>query len=419
MSYRASPMPAQANMVSEAEIETAAIPLQKRVALLTNILPPYLLPVMSDLAKKVAALRIFLSAPMERDRPWDPNWGELDVTLQKSLCVNVQQKYPQGFATRVERHLPYDTLPLLLRHRPDVVISAQLGFRTIQSIVYRSIIRNSRLVVWVDASEHTEKRVGPLLTILRRFLLRYADAVLVVGKSGRRYLQGLGVLAHRTVEVPYVVDASMFRACDLQRNSQEARRLLYVGQLIARKGIVQFLQELILWTKRHPSQTCEFWLIGDGPLRTQLEALNAPSNLTVKFFANVPYQCLPDFYAQGGICVLPTLADTWGLVVNEALAAGLPVIGSIYSQAVEELIEHGRNGWRYCPDSQGATQRVLDQALNSSDGELAAMRAYARKSANHLTPQYAASCFLRAIAMAVSNSIAPGAETKSYMAGER
>ncbi len=419
MSYQALPTPAQVHTAVKPEKQAHQPPLLERVALLTNILPPYLLPVMSHLAQNVGALRIFLSAPTEKNRPWHPNWGDLDVILQKSIRLNVRQQYPQGFAARVELHLPYDTLRLLLRYQPNVVISAQLGFRTIQSVLYRSIFRGSRLVVWVDASEHTEKRVGPLLTILRRLLLRRADAVLVVGKSGRRYLQSLGVPSHRVIEVPYVADTSLFRACDLHRSSAESRRLLYVGQLIDRKGVLPFLQQLIAWTECRPSQTCELWMVGDGPLRSQLEALHLPSNLTAKFFANVSYEHLPSFYAQAGICVLPTLADTWGLVVNEALAAGLPMIGSIYSQAVGELIEHGKNGWKYCPDSPSATHRVLDQALNSSESELAAMRAYSRKSAKHLTPQYAASCFLRAIAMAVSGAHDSRTVSKSCMAGEQ
>jgi len=419
MSYRASPIRGQVHATSEIEIQIDMASLQERVALLTNILPPYLLPVMSELARKIGALRIFLSAPMERDRPWNPNWGELDVRLQKSVRLNVRQKYPQGFAARVELHLPYDTFTQLLRYRPEVVISAQLGFRTLQSVLYRSLFRRSRLVIWVDASEHTEKRVGRLLTILRRTLLRCADAVLVVGKSGRRYLRGLGVSSTRIVEVPYVADTRLFLASGLQRSAMETRRLLYVGQLIARKGILQFLQQLIAWSECHASQTCELWLVGDGPLRPQLEALHTPSNLQVKFFANVPYDHLPGLYAHAGICVLPTLADTWGLVVNEALAAGLPVIGSIYSQAVEELIEHGKNGWKYSPDSPGAAQRVLDQALNSTDSRLAAMRACAYESANHLTPQYAASCFLRAIAIALSKENGSWAVSDSYMAGQR
>ena len=51
-----------------------------------------------------------------------------------------------------------------------------------------------------------------------------------------------------------------------------------------------------------------------------------------------------------GVLVFPTLADEWGLVVNEALAAGVPVLGSLYSQAVEELVRDGENGWTFRPD---------------------------------------------------------------------
>ena len=54
---------------------------------------------------------------------------------------------------------------------------------------------------------------------------------------------------------------------------------------------------------------------------------------------------MAEVYAKASLFAFPTLADEWGVVVNEAMAAGLPVLGSIYSQAVEELVEDGVSGW--------------------------------------------------------------------------
>ena len=82
---------------------------------------------------------------------------------------------------------------------------------------------------------------------------------------------------------------------------------------------------------------------------------------------------MPGVYAEADILVFPTLCDEWGLVANEAMAAGLPVLGSLFSQAVEELVEDGRHGWTYRPDRDAECRDAIDRALSTSNDELAAM----------------------------------------------
>ena len=95
--------------------------------------------------------------------------------------------------------------------------------------------------------------------------------------------------------------------------------------------------------------------------------------------------------------VFPTLADTWGLVVNEAMAMGLPVLGSIKSQAVTELIEDGVNGWWFDPTSPRDMDRAVDRALQASGETLARMAERAAARARQLTPEVVAGRFEDAI----------------------
>jgi glycosyltransferase involved in cell wall biosynthesis len=106
---------------------------------------------------------------------------------------------------------------------------------------------------------------------------------------------------------------------------------------------------------------------------------------------------LPSLYAQAGIFVLPTLADEWGLVVNEAMAAGLPVLGSAYSQAVEELVEDCLTGWTFRPGQAGEMYKALDRALRTPHEKLEEMRRSARRQVENLTPQFVADLVLQAI----------------------
>ena len=106
------------------------------------------------------------------------------------------------------------------------------------------------------------------------------------------------------------------------------------------------------------------------------------------FLGNVAYQALPEIYGRAGIFVFPTLADTWGVVVNEALAAGLPVLGSVSGQAVSELVIDGQNGWTFHPDHPGSMAAALERCLETPTTTLDDMRRHARRTAMQLTPDY-------------------------------
>ncbi|HKE09860.1 MAG TPA: glycosyltransferase [Candidatus Acidoferrum sp.] len=366
-------------------------------AFFTNCIPPYWLPTIKALARSLPSFRIFLSTAMEADRDWKPDFGDLPVRIQKCWTYASQTNFVNGTSLRGWRHIPYDTLPFLFRHRPDVVISAQLGYRSAQAAIYRMLFRKSRLVIWATLSLHTERGVPRWRQIQRRLLLRWADAVLTNGTSGFVYLRSLGVPRGKIVFLPYCAEISLQLATPLKRDPRAARRLLFTGRLVELKGLVPFLRVLSDWTDNHPGFDCEFWIAGDGPQRLQLERLPLSPQIKLRFLGSVAYEKLAELYCQAGILVFPTFGDEWGVVVNEALASGLPVLGSLYSQAVLELIEDGVNGWTFLPDQYENMYAALDRAMTAPAGTLDLMRRACRQSVRHLTAEHGAECFLEAV----------------------
>lgn len=369
----------------------------KRVVLLTNYIPPYRLPLYKALAERVADLQVLISTPMEPNRHWDPYWEGLNVTVQRNITVNRTWRHPHGFSEPLYVHIPYDTIWLLRKLRPDAIVSAEMGLRTVQSLLYHKLNPKSKLILWAMVSEYSEQGRGWLRELLRPWLVPGADAVLVNGKSGARYVRKYGITEEKTFFAPYTTDISSFVSIPLARDPQLAYRLLCVGQLLPRKGLEPFLSALKRWAGAHPERSLEFWLVGDGPLRARLEEQVLPGNLSLRFLGNVPYAKLPEIYAQGGIKVFPTLADEWGLVTNEAMAAGLPVLGSIYSQSVEELVVEGVTGWTFRPDNAEETYVALERSLSTPIEVLADMRREARNAISHLTPDFVADRLLEAI----------------------
>jgi glycosyltransferase involved in cell wall biosynthesis len=387
-----------------------------RVALLMNFVAPYRVPLLEALRDRVGELRVLVSTSMERSRSWVPNWGTLDVTVQRNVTFRSPYSDSLGFKRRLEIHVPYDTLPQLSRFQPDAVISGELGARSFQAALYKQARPRVPFLIWATLSEHSEREWGPMRRALRRFILSRADAVLVNGESGARYIARFGIPDERIFRVNQPVDVAMFRQSRPEQQGGAYRgdgvpKLLFVGQLTARKGVVPFQDSVVEWARDNPARRLELWWLGDGDAADELKQRAMPDNVAQRFLGALPYDEMPPVYAQADILALPTLMDEWGLVVNEAFASGLPVLGSIYSQAVEELVREGETGWLFDPLSKESMLGALDRALNAGPEQLAAMRAAAMSRIEDLTPETASECMARALAHLRPEHHAVAAET--------
>ncbi len=358
------------------------------------------MPVFQELARRVAAFRVLISTRMEADRFWTPEFGGLDVRVQHNFTMTVPWNHPSGFQEKIYVHFPYDTLSQLREFRPDVIISAEFGFRTLSAVLYRISHPRCKLVVWATISEETEAKRWFVRKLLRRFIVRFSDAIMTNGRSGIRYLEQFDPTSRKLFAVPQTTGISAFATVAPTRSGEAAYRMIYAGRLVLRKQVAEFIEILGEWCRVHPDRTVEFWVAGDGPERARIEAVPTPPNLSVQLLGNIAYPELPKLYEQTGALVLPTLADEWGLVVNEALAAGLPVLGSLYSQAVQDMVEDGRNGWTYYIDHRDEVLRKLDLFLRATEAELDQMRAAARATALELTPGVVVDRMFRAIRFA-------------------
>jgi len=368
-----------------------------RVALLTNYIPPYRESLYKAIGSRVGELRVFLSSPSALKVGLVGPEG-YEVTVQKQFSLRRSSVHPVGFADTADVVLPFDTRRQLAKFQPDVVISGEFGFRSLQSALYCLRHRRCRLVLWATLSEHTEAGRGLLRQAARRWLFKRASAVFVNGQSGRRYVEGLGCDSNKVTEVPYTIPASAFRCKHARPSDNQSIRLLYVGQLIQRKGILPFVENLNHFCLENPEIPVELTIAGTGPLTKLLKTQTLAGRGTIRFLGPVQYKDLPSVYANADLFVFPTLADEWGVVVNEAMASGLPVFGSIYSQAVEELVKDGVNGWVFRPDHASETMARLAQALTTGQTQIEKMGALAAEHVSAITPDTAADQIVDVIA---------------------
>jgi len=379
-----------------------------RVALVTNILPGYRVPVFRALARTEGwQLRIFLSDSSEAPA----NHG-LDVETVKGFVFErrIQSRGRGAVAQRILTHLPWGLPGALLRFQPDVVISAELGWRTLLALLLCRLL-GARLVIWSYHSKTSVTSSGRLLRVVRRWLLASADAVIGMGRQARDALTGLGVDPQRLFDAPNAHDHEAFLAARASVEAEAVRRALaeglgcrdrialVAGRLVPVKGVALLLAA---W-EQLPEKIRDDWtllFVGSGPLASMIEEASAaePDGAIV----NVPEIAsleLVDYYAASRLLIFASLADTWGLVVNEAFACGLPVLCSRYAGCADDLLRPGENGWLFDPMEPGEFVAALRTAL--CDPDLERLGRGARDTAERFRPEAMAAGFRRAVEHAV------------------
>lgn len=367
-----------------------------RVAILTHVLTPHRTPLIQEMAHRFAKVRVFVSSPWDEPHKFSLSKSDLDVVIQRSLNWAHRFCNRHGYSDVSYINVPYDTWHQLKVFAPDVILSTECGARSVLSTLYRIAHPKTKLIVWANLTEHTEVTRGRLRRVLRRWILRYTDAVFVNGRSGEAYIRTLGFQGG-VFTVPYTIDTSLFDQGQYNPGAN-VRRLLFTGQLIERKGLRDFCSVLSRWCAYHAQVLVRFHVVGDGPERAALESMCVPSNLELKLFKAAKQDELGQHYADADIYAFPSLGDEWGVVVNEAMIAGLPVLGSVCSGAVDELLVEGETGWLFSPYSEQEMYAAIDRALRSDVGTLIAMSRKAKTRIAQITPARVAETAVRAIA---------------------
>jgi glycosyltransferase involved in cell wall biosynthesis len=185
---------------------------------------------------------------------------------------------------------------------------------------------------------------------------RFIDAFLAIGSANRDYYRTLGVPARKIFNVPYTVDNDRFiAAARLPESERMAVRqrfglppdrpvVLFASKLIARKhpeAAVKAVARL-----RDEGINASLALIGSGEMEASLRSLVLDYNLAdhVAFGGFVNQAELPRIYGASDIFVLPAENEPWGLIVNEVMCAGLPVVVAAHVGCVPDLVHDGRNG---------------------------------------------------------------------------
>lgn len=224
--------------------------------------------------------------------------------------------------------------------------------------------RHRRAAVMLFDSRAEDAERSPLREAVKRVLVAQADAALVAGTPQAAYLESLGMAAARTFHPVDVVDNAFFRdGAEVARADGVPPSFLSVNRMVGRKN----LGTLVEAYRRYHADAADAWplvLVGDGPARAALEARGVEG---IVWAGAQQIEALPGFYGRAGCYVHPASVDPWGLVVNEAMAAGLPVLVSTGAGCAPDLVQG--TGWTFAPDDVAGLAALLGRVAALSDAQ--------------------------------------------------
>ena len=270
-----------------------------------------------------------------------------------------------------------DLLSALRRDADLLLLTGSYTSPTILSILFR-ISPGPPNVFWGERFM-TER---PVFTQLRRFALRRVDCVFAVGhQAAGQYRKVTGAPVH---VLPYTC-AMPTR----QPSSPSPFGIGFVGQLIWRKGVDLLFQALEGRPEIHVD------IIGRGPIEQELRQEATRRQLDVTWRGECPYSEIYNLRSRWLFQVVPSRYDGWGVVVNESLAAGTPVVVSS-SAGAAELVHQDVNGWVHLANDVDSLAESIDQACTrSADHDV---RFAARLSGEAFSADESARFFLQAMA---------------------
>jgi glycosyltransferase involved in cell wall biosynthesis len=237
------------------------------------------------------------------------------------------------------------------------------------------------------------------LTLPRHF----AAAAIGTGSLATHAFQRLFGDSRPVRSIPYLINLDPFVSLPFPPLRRDVRvRFLFSGQLIPRKGIKLLAEAAAkLLEVNAPLQ---LMIVGDGPERAMLEAVRGRFPDSVKLYGFLPFEQRMNAYTDADVFVFPSLHDGWGVAVHEAMARGLPVIGSSAAASVVDLVQSGVNGFTVDAGSVDQLVRAMQFFIEDQDA-ITQFGRKARAAAQQLTPEWGASQLVALVAGACSPPI--------------
>lgn len=326
------------------------------VCYITNAPAPYKTALYDALGRRIEKLRVVYLGGSEYMRQWKNPLAAATHTwvLARSWRLSIRRLEASQFLTLTP-------LRMLARERPDALIVGPYSQLAILMTIAVAVLVRIPVVLWYESHSGSGMSTGVmqgLARLLKSAIFKLCDRILVPGDAANAECRSVGIkqrklrLARHAVNVPALL--AIPRAA---RRTDAVWNLLYVGQFIPRKNLARLVEAFSL--EFSPSEPVALRLVGGQP--EQL-GFPVPERVNVRGFAEGA-ELVREFEFASAL-VLPSLVEVWGLVANEACAAGLPLLISRQCGAAE-LVQRGADGSVFDARSIAELRAALRQGFEN------------------------------------------------------
>lgn len=249
------------------------------------------------------------------------------------------------------------TLGALWEEKPDLILT--IGYErpeTLASVIYARF--SGKIVFLMMDNQFNDRQRRAFVELIKKIYLKLFHGIIYGGDSHKSYLRKLGVDQASIVPGYNCVDNDAFMQGVVKARNynpplvEHPNYFLCVARLVPEKNLISLIQAYAAYIN-HITKTRSPWSLvfcGEGPERSLIEqAINeyAISDRVVLEGQINDFEQILQYYAFARTLVLPSLIEPWGLVVNEAMAGGLPVIVSSQCGCASNLVRNGENGFTF------------------------------------------------------------------------
>ena len=320
----------------------------QKVVLITNIPTPYRIPLFNELNKQMLQeemeLHVIFSESGYQRRKFEIDFNQIKFpftilnggTITSNKNVEKTYFFYKGL---------WNTLNKL---QPKNIIVA--GFSAASIITASWCHRNNcSFSIWSGSIETETRNISWLRIQLRRQLIKRAQSFIAYGSLAAQYLVKMGAPEKRisiginTVDTSFFAQESANKRIELPDKNRFT--FSYLGYLVPRKNASLVIEVASLLLKERSDFNIQ--IIGDGESKSQLEALSTKLGLNdhIEFVGYKQREELPSYFAKTNVLLFQSDFDIWGLVLNEAMAAGLCCLATVHAGATFDLIKEGETGF--------------------------------------------------------------------------
>lgn len=325
-----------------------------RIALVTNHPPPFRIPIYNEVARTPGVmLEAIFCSPREPNRQWD-------LPPMRFRHAFLKERFVQRGSNFI--HNNPDVLRTLRQMQPHVIVTT--GFNPTHLYAFGfAQLKGIPHVPMTDGTDVSEQALSGLHKTIRRLVYARSQAFIAASHGGLRLYEQYGIDAVRCFQSCLCADNDAFSA----GTAEQRYDLIFCGRIVQEKNPL-FTLDVAEAAARRLGRRVRLLYVGNGEQEDEVrrEAARRAEWVDTGFHGHASQQELPALYASARIFMFPTVHDAWGVVANEASAAGLPTIVSPRAGVAGELVIDGENGFVCELDIDTWTERVALLLTNTA-----------------------------------------------------